>query len=85
MARTPQIAPMAGTAPLGKASGRVIADWASHETPTLDRLMAAGVVRWNAEAHEYRGRAADGVEVSVGYDADAAETYLKAHPTPDTW
>jgi hypothetical protein len=57
-------------------------------TPILDALIASGVV-W-IESHEYVGLAADGVRVSFGTafddnDATGVESYLRDHPTPDTW
>jgi hypothetical protein len=54
-------------------------------TPTLDRLLADGVV-WQ-EGRDYVGRAGDGVIVSVGsVDSPAStEDYLYTHPSPCDW
>lgn len=53
--------------------------------PNLDNAINNGWVR--IEDGEYIGTATDGTEISLGYkrDLQAAERYLAACPTPDTW
>lgn len=54
-------------------------------TPTLDRLLAEGLV-WTEES-DFVGRAADGTIVSLGMvdRPDWTEDYLTERPTPDLW
>lgn len=56
-------------------------------TPTLDRLMAEGLIKFSFKMRDYYGTNAKGEEISfggVGHEAEI-ERYLAAHPTPETW
>jgi hypothetical protein len=49
--------------------------------------MRAGVVYIDPSTYEVVGRAADGIEVSLGNmdDREHVERYLVANPSPQSW
>jgi hypothetical protein len=53
--------------------------------PTLSALLTSGDL-W-IDVDTYVGKAADGVEVTVGtvYNRAGVEAYLVEYPTPETW
>lgn len=53
--------------------------------PTLDTLVAQGVVRWDSSNVQWMGKASDGVWVMLGHNRTSAERYLSAHPNPEEW
>jgi hypothetical protein len=57
----------------------------TQQTPILNSLIIKGLVKWEANAHQYIGRASDGVLVNLGYNSALAERYLSAHPCPELW
>jgi hypothetical protein len=54
--------------------------------PILVDLLTRGLLRVESDG-AIIGEASDGVTVCVGSEHEIAstESYLKAHPTPDTW
>lgn len=58
------------------------------KTPTLDRLMAEGIVKLDSTG-TYVGTASDGTVVQFGVGGGkftiAIESYLTANPSPEQW
>jgi hypothetical protein len=56
------------------------------KAPILVSLLTSGKA-WEGERGEIEGRAPDGVVVCLGsvHDIPSTESYLSAHPSPDTW
>lgn len=54
--------------------------------PLLCDHVVNGRLVWDKDELCYMGRASDGERVRVGSsDANQTETYLREHPTPETW